>query len=81
MSARDGQRPALKGHGHDLDADVKLFFALTNAIFDASIVCWGVKRHFDYVRPVTAIHYLFRGQQVKAWAGPGLGTQLIKGED
>ncbi|MBE9113797.1 vanadium-dependent haloperoxidase [Nodosilinea sp. LEGE 07298] len=66
---------------HTLDADIKLFFALTNAIFDASIVCWGVKRHFDYVRPVTAIHYLFRGQQVKAWAGPGLGTQTIRGED
>lgn len=67
--------------GHDLDADVKLFFALTNAIFDASIVCWGAKRRLDYVRPVTAIHYLFKGKKVEAWAGPGLGTQTINGED
>jgi hypothetical protein len=66
---------------HDVDADVKMFFALTNAIFDASIVCWGTKRQFDYVRPVTAIHYLFKGKKVKAWAGPGKGTQEINGED
>jgi len=66
---------------HDLEADVKLFFALTNAIFDASIVCWGAKRRFDYVRPVTAIHYLFKGKKVEAWAGPRLGKQMINGED
>jgi hypothetical protein len=66
---------------HNLDADVKLFFALTNAILDASIVCWGAKRRFDSVRPVTAIHYLYRGKKVDAWAGPGLGTRLINGED
>ncbi|MFH7027526.1 MAG: DUF6851 domain-containing protein [Heteroscytonema crispum UTEX LB 1556] len=66
---------------HDVDADVKMFFALTNAILDASIVCWSVKRVFDYVRPVTAIHYLFKGKKVKAWAGVGLGTQEINGED
>src|SRR5207302_264078 len=55
---------------HDLDADVKLFFALTNAIFDAGICCWDNKRAFDSVRPITAIRYLFRGQHVRAWAGP-----------
>lgn len=43
---------------HNIDQDVKMFFALTNAIFDASIVSWDAKRHFDYVRPVTAIHFL-----------------------
>jgi hypothetical protein len=66
---------------HDLDADVKLFFALTNAIFDASICCWDNKRAFDSVRPITALRYLFRGQQVRAWGGPYRGTQLINGED
>jgi hypothetical protein len=64
-----------------LDADVKLFFALTNAIFDASICCWDNKRAFDSVRPITAIRYLFRGQQVRAWGGPYRGPQLINGED
>ncbi len=64
---------------HDLDADVKMFFAESNAIFDAGIACWGVKRMYDSVRPITAIHYLFRGQLVRAWADPGKGTQLIDG--
>jgi hypothetical protein len=65
---------------HDLDADVKMFFAIANAILDASIVSWEAKRVFDSVRPVTAIHYLFTGQMIRAWAGAGLGTQEIPGE-
>lgn len=68
-------------HKHGVDADVKLFFALTNAVFDASICCWDNKRAFDSVRPITALRYLFRGQQGRAWGGPYQGTQLIKGED
>jgi hypothetical protein len=76
VSRRDHHGP----HKHGVDADVKLFFALTNAIFDASICCWDNKRAFDSVRPITALRYLFRGQQVRAWAGPYQGTQLIDGE-
>jgi hypothetical protein len=68
-------------HKDGVDADVKLFFALTNAIFDASICCWDNKRFFDSVRPITAIRYLFRGQQVRAWGGPYRGTLLIDGGD
>ena len=64
---------------HDIDADAKMFFAMSNAIFDASVACWGGKRVYDSVRPITAIHYLFKGQMVRAWAGPGKGTQLIDG--
>jgi len=64
---------------HGVDKDIKLFFALTNAIFDASICCWDNKRAFASVRPITALRYLFRGQQVRAWGGPGRGTQLIDG--
>jgi hypothetical protein len=66
--------------GHDLDADVKMFFALTNAIFDAGIVAWDNKRAFDSVRPITAVRYLFEGQKIMAWGGPFKGTKLIKGE-
>ena len=62
-----------------VDQDAKMFFAMTNAIWDASIVSWEAKRFFDYLRPVTAIHVLFNGQQIPAWAGPGLSTQLIPG--
>lgn len=54
---------------HTLDQDVKMFFAMTNAAFDASIACWDAKRFFDYVRPVTAIHFLYSGQTVESWEG------------
>lgn len=63
-----------------LDQDVKLFFALDNALFDSSIACWCNKRFYDYVRPISAIRFLFKGIKVEAWAGPGNGTQKIEGE-
>lgn len=43
---------------HTLDEDVKMFFALGNAVFDAGIAAWNAKRFYDYARPVTAIRYL-----------------------
>jgi hypothetical protein len=66
---------------HDVDRGVKLFFALTNAIFDAGCCAWDNKVAFDSVRPITAIRWLFHGQKITAWAGPGRGTQTIAGED
>ena len=63
-----------------LSDSVKLYFALANAIFDASIATWDAKRAFDYVRPITAIRHLFRGKRVLGWAGADNGTQEILGE-
>lgn len=63
---------------HRVDQDAKMFFAMTNAIFDASIAAWTPKNTFDSVRPVTAIPYLFTGQQIRAWV-PFSGTQTIDG--
>jgi hypothetical protein len=64
---------------HDLDADVVMFFALANALLDASIETWHVKREYDYVRPITAIRELFAGRRIRAWAGPGHDGELIDG--
>jgi hypothetical protein len=64
---------------HGLDEEFKLFFALTNAIFDAGIVAWDAKRAFDSVRPATAVPHLFQGQQIQAWGGPGKGTVTMDG--
>jgi hypothetical protein len=50
---------------HDNDKDVRLFFALTNAVFDAGIATWECKRFYDYVRPISAIRYLFNSQTIK----------------
>ncbi len=41
------------------DRDVKMFFALNNALFDTSIAVWDTKRAYDSERPITAIRYLF----------------------
>lgn len=65
---------------HTLEQDVKMFFALANALMDSSIAVWEAKVHYDYVRPVTAIRFLFEGQPVRAWAGPYQGSSLIRGE-
>lgn len=64
-----------------LDQDVKLFFLQGNAVFDAGIACWETKRAYDSVRPITAIHFLYKGKKIRAWGGPGKGTQTINGED
>lgn len=62
-----------------LDDEMKLFFALSNAVFDAGISCWDTKRAYDYVRPITAIRYLFKGQKILAWGGKYQGTREIDG--
>ena len=38
-----------------LEWDVKLYLALNGALHDAAICAWGIKGHYDYVRPITAI--------------------------
>lgn len=66
---------------HTLDEDVKFYFALNGALFDAGIGAWDAKRAYDCVRPITAIRVLYAGQEVLAWAGPNQGTQTIPGEN
>jgi hypothetical protein len=75
VSRRDHHR----ANAHGIERDVKLFFALTNAVSDAGCCAWDNKRAFNSVRPITAIRTLFHGQTVRAWAGPYQGTKLIDG--
>jgi hypothetical protein len=67
--------------GHGIDGDAKMFFALGNALLDASIAAWDAKREYDSVRPITAIHFLgsvgLLGTTIEAWGGPCAGTQAI----
>ena len=41
-----------------LEWDVKLYLALNGALHDAAIAAWGIKAHYDYVRPITAIRHM-----------------------
>lgn len=65
---------------NSLAQDVRLFFGVSQALLDAGIAAWDAKRAYDSVRPVSAIPYYFNGQTIRAWAGPGLGTQTIQGQ-
>jgi hypothetical protein len=61
---------------HDAGTDARMFFALSNALMDAG---WRMKRMNDSERPITAIHSLFAGKRIYAWAGPGNGAGWIDG--
>jgi hypothetical protein len=54
---------------HTTDQDAKMFFALGNALLDASIGCWTAKVTYDSVRPITAIRYLYAGQTIEGVNG------------
>ncbi len=68
--------------GHTEAQDIKLFFALSNAVFDAGIAAWDAKRVYDSVRPITAVRYLMAGQSIQGYgAGPAGGLTSIAGEN
>ena len=51
-------------HAHGVEQDVKLFFALTNAVSDAGCCAWDNKRVFNSVRPITGYpHALSRSSR------------------
>ena len=64
-----------------LDEDARLFFAVNNALLDASISAWDGKGRWDSIRPITAVRWLQRGKIIQAWGGPYKGPSYIKGED
>jgi hypothetical protein len=49
------------GSGPEIDRlqwDVKLYLALNGAVHDAAIAAWGLKGHYDSVRPISMIRYM-----------------------
>jgi len=65
---------------HGIDNDVKMYFSLNGAVFDASIAAWEAKRHYDFIRPTSAIRHKYTGKVINAWGGPNKGTISIPGE-
>ena len=65
---------------HDAADDARLFLALNAAMMDAAIATWDAKAAYDYVRPATAVRFLYRGQTIQGWRGPDLGTGPMPGE-
>ncbi len=64
-----------------MSQDIKMHFALTNAMFDAGVAVWGYKRQFDNSRPITLINFEFNNRSILGWAGPGQGTKVILGQN
>ena len=67
------QRRLLRGAGAELaplEWDVKLYLALNGALHDAAVAAWGIKGHYDYVRPITAIRFMAQLGQSSDPSGP-----------
>ena len=51
----------IAGSGPTVDRlqwDVKLYFAINGAVHDAAIAAWGLKGHYDGVRPISMVRYM-----------------------
>ena len=74
---------ALSRKNHfSLDKNVQMFFALGNALLDASVGSWTTKYKYDFWRPITAIRYLYANQTIhNAWKGPNQGNGDVQGEN
>jgi hypothetical protein len=65
---------------HNIDQDVKLFFAVGNTAFDAFIAAWEAKRYYDSSRPWTLVRHYYAGKKVAGWGGPGQGVVMLPAE-
>ena len=66
----------------DLEWDVKLYFAVNAAVHDAAVGCWGTKRVYDSVRPISMIRYMGGLGQSSDPGGPSYnpdGLPLVPG--
>ncbi|PWF48337.1 vanadium-dependent haloperoxidase [Massilia glaciei] len=66
---------------HDDDIDVKMYFALANALADAAIAAWDAKICYDSARPISAIRYLMNAETVISYSplGPAAGLGPVSG--
>lgn len=66
----------------ELEWDVKVYLALNGAVHDAAVAAWGIKAHYDYVRPITSIRHLGGLGQSSDPGGPSYhpsGLPLVPG--
>lgn len=66
---------------HNIDDDIKMYFALDGAILDSSIAAWEAKRFYQFIRPISAIRHAYYGKNISAWAGSNKGTQTMLGQN
>lgn len=66
---------------HTDDEDVKMLFALSNALSDAAIAAWDAKRAYDSARPISAVRYVMNERTIMGYGpqGPAGGLRPIQG--
>ena len=57
-----------------LEWELKLYLVLNAALHNTAVAVWGVKEHYDYVRPISAIRYLGRTGDLPI--APGLVEEI-----
>lgn len=67
---------------HSDDEDIRMFFALANALADAAVAAWDAKRAYDSARPLTALRFVLHDQAITGYGppGPAGGLRTIRGE-
>jgi hypothetical protein len=60
-----------------MEWELKLYLALNAALHNTAVAVWGVKEHYDYVRPISAIRYLGRNGELPIV--PGLAEKITAG--
>ncbi|MCX8239908.1 MAG: vanadium-dependent haloperoxidase [Akkermansiaceae bacterium] len=60
-----------------MEWELKLYLALNAALHNTAVAVWGVKEHYDYVRPISAIRYL--GYNGELPIVPGLAEKITAG--
>lgn len=65
---------------HTFDQDIALYFALGAALHDAAIAVWDAKVEYDFIRPISAVRFVYANHAIEAWGGAGKGTQAIDGK-
>lgn len=64
--------------GYDIDKDIKMYFAIAAVGLDAFIAAWDAKLAYNSSRPWTLVRWLYKGNEIYGWAGPGKGTRRIQ---
>lgn len=65
-----------------LEWDVVVYFMLNGALHDAAICAWGIKRHYDSIRPISLIRYMATQGQASDSMLPSYdvdGLELVPG--
>ncbi len=60
-----------------LQWDVKVYLALNGAVHDAAIAAWGLKGHYDGIRPISMIRYMASLGQSSDPAAPSYNKEGI----